>query len=51
MTIEIPDITAAYVQEYREVEAELQICAADRNRYDITTSGTDATISVHIYST
>lgn len=25
MTIEIPDITAAYVQEYREVEAELQI--------------------------
>lgn len=25
MTIEIPDITAAYVQEYKEVEAELQI--------------------------
>ena len=25
MTIDIPDITAVYVQEYKEVEAELQI--------------------------
>ena len=48
MTIEIPDITAAYVQEYKEVETELQIYT---NEYDITTSGTDATIFVHIFST
>lgn len=29
MTIEIPDITAAYVQEYKEVEAELQQTGTD----------------------